>query len=211
MVTRRKQEGGLGIFAFSDFIHSLKITLLNKLFNNSFTHAWKNILMAQLRYPEHLQISVENGLLRNNSFNFTKDLLDCYKECRVRALESCLTFDSCIWGNKNITGLWNRTLWNDNLINKNIIYISDFIDSENINYIRSYENFCNKFALSCSDISKDHYTIIKRAIMDYRTYTCKVKDFTLFDEKTVLSRIINGIITKKPIKGKQIRELLSFF
>ena len=118
---------------------------------------------------------------------YQNHLLDCYNECRVRAVESCLTFDSCVWGNRNITGLWNKILWNDILINKHIFYISDFIDSENNNYMRSYESFCNKYALSCSDISKDHYTNIKRAIMDYRSHTSKVKDFTLFDEKTVLS------------------------
>ena len=211
VVKRRRQEGGLGIFAFSDFIRSLKLTLFNKMFNNTFTHAWKNILVAQLAYPDYLQISIENCMLRNNSFEFTRDLLECYKECKVRAVDSCLTFDSCIWGNKEITGLWNKILWNDILIKKNIIYISDIIDVENNNRIMSYENFCVKYNLSCSDISKDYYSNIKLAIRDYKSHTRNVNDYCLFDEKTVLARIMGGVKIKKPIKGRQIRDLLSTF
>ena len=100
VVTRGRQEGGLAIIALSDFIRSLKLTLLNKIFSNMFAHAWKDIVVSQLKYPDYLQISIENCRLRNNSFEFTRDLLECYKECKSKALASRVTFYACIWGTK---------------------------------------------------------------------------------------------------------------
>ena len=147
--------------------------MLNKIFNNTFVHALKDIVVAQLTYTDYLQISIENCRVRNNSFEFTRDLLECYKECKSKAVASRLTFDACIWGNKEMTGLWNKVLWSDILIKKNIIYISDFIDSENTNCIMSYEKFCSKHILSCADISKDYYTNIRVAIRDYKSHIYK--------------------------------------
>ena len=55
-------------------------------------------------------ISIENCRLRKNSYEFTRDLLECYKECKSKTVASRLTFDACIWGNKEMTGLWNKVL-----------------------------------------------------------------------------------------------------
>ena len=49
VITRSKQEGGLDIFYPIDFILSQKLTLLNKLFNSAFEHAWKDIIVQQLK------------------------------------------------------------------------------------------------------------------------------------------------------------------
>ena len=75
----------------------------------------------------------------------------------------------------------------------------------------SYENFCSKHIFSCADISKDYYTNIRVAIRDYKSHTCNVNNYTLFEEKTVLARIMQGVKIKNPIKGRQIRDLLASF
>ena len=50
IVTRSKEEGGLGMVYPYDFILSLKLTLFNynKLFDDNFNHPWKSIVLRQL-------------------------------------------------------------------------------------------------------------------------------------------------------------------
>ena len=211
VVTRPKQQGGLGIILFNDFMQSQKLTLLNKLFKQKFSHAWKRIIIAQLKYPDHINISVENGLLRNNNFEFAEDLLNCYKGVNSRSVELGYTNNACIWDNADITGLWGRVLWNNILINKNVIYISDFLDDTMNDSIISYEYFCEKYDISCLDFPRDKYSIIKMAIRDYRVHTVKVSDYTSFIENTALSHIVSGLNNNKPIKGKQIRDIWLHF
>ena len=71
IVTRTKEEGGLGMVYPYDFIISFKLTLFNKLFDGNFNHPWKSIVLRQLMYPDHLVVAVENGAARRNC-NFTQ-------------------------------------------------------------------------------------------------------------------------------------------
>ena len=79
----------------------------------------------------------------------------------------------CLWANKEITGLWNWVLWNETLSNKNIIYILNFLNSEQRNSLLFYEGFRLKWNLSMTDISRDSYSNIRVAIRNYRTYIAK--------------------------------------
>ena len=59
---------GLRIFITDDFILSLKLSLIGKIFNQSFSHTWKDIIVInQLRYLDNPLISVENGRVGKNS------------------------------------------------------------------------------------------------------------------------------------------------
>ena len=96
IVTRSKEEGGLGLVYPYDFILSLKLTLFNKLFDDNFNHPWKSIVIRQLMYPDHLVVAVENGAARRNC-NFTQDVLNCYLEWRTRAVaRNGGTIDQCV-------------------------------------------------------------------------------------------------------------------
>ena len=79
IVTRSKEEGGLGLIYPYYFILSLKLTLFNKLFDDNFNNQWKSIVIRQLMYPDHLVVAVENSVARRNC-NFTQDVLNCYLE-----------------------------------------------------------------------------------------------------------------------------------
>ena len=85
IVTRSREEGGLGLVYPYDFILSLKLTLFDKLFDDNFNQPWKSIVLRQLIYPDHLVMTVENGAARRN-YNFTQDVLNCYLEWRTRAV-----------------------------------------------------------------------------------------------------------------------------
>ncbi len=61
VVTRAREYGGLGLFSTHDFILSLKVSLLNKVLDTSFQHNWKDIVINQLKFPDHVKISIENG------------------------------------------------------------------------------------------------------------------------------------------------------
>ena len=130
VVTRSRQEGGLGIFITDDFILSLKLSLIGKIFNQSFSHTWKNILINQLRYPDKPLISVENGRVGKNNI-FAKDLINCHEEWNLKVeAKTAGCVDYCIWGNQLITGMWNKQLWNTNLINRGVLFISQLFKFE---------------------------------------------------------------------------------
>ena len=153
IVTRSKEEGGLGLVYPYDFILSLKLTLFNKLFDDNFNHPWKSIVIRQLMYPDHLVVAVENGAARRNC-NFTQDVLNCYLEWRTRAVaRNGGTIDQCVWGNKEVTGMWNKTLRNSVLLNKGILYISHFLSDERDRSLLSYDQFRNKWNLGFNAIT----------------------------------------------------------
>ena len=56
-------EGGLGLFDFSEFLISLKLTLIKKLIDQKFTHQWKKVFISQLKFPKNIEISIENRKL----------------------------------------------------------------------------------------------------------------------------------------------------
>ena len=80
-----------------------------------------------LKYPNQLLVSVESGVVKSKISMFTRDILNSYSEWRLRALTSYFISNHCVWGNKDITGLWNKVLWNGGLIGKGVIYISNFL------------------------------------------------------------------------------------
>ena len=73
IITRSKQEGGLDLFSFPDFILSLKLTLFNKLFSSNFEHPWKDIFLSQLKYPTQIRVSLESGAVRSMNYKYTSD------------------------------------------------------------------------------------------------------------------------------------------
>ena len=59
-VKRRVNEGGLGLFDFSDFLTSLKLTLIKKVIDPNFAHYWKTIIfIKQLKFSENIEISIK--------------------------------------------------------------------------------------------------------------------------------------------------------
>ena len=45
-------EGGLVLFNFSEFLISLKLTLMKKLIDQTFTHKWKKVLLFSLNFQQ---------------------------------------------------------------------------------------------------------------------------------------------------------------
>ena len=126
IITRNKEHGGLGLFYLSDFIIGLKTSIISKLLNNSFHHTWKEIMIMQLKFPENITISVENGLAKINCL-FTQDVLNCYTEWKISSANAALgSIDHCVWSNPAITDIGSK-LWNNQLIDTGIFYISDFL------------------------------------------------------------------------------------
>ena len=208
VITRTKQEGGLDLFIPADFIMSLKITLFNKLFNSRFKHSWKEILVRQLRYPSQLLVSVECGVVSSIHCKYTHDILYCYSEWKARTVSTEYTINHCIWGNQNITGLWNKVLWNEILIDKGIIYISHFLNNSPSKTMLSYEELCRKYHLLHSDITRNDYSNIRIAVKSFINRYSEEEAFSHIDEDSVLSRIIEN---DRNAKGRQIRTLMSKF
>ena len=208
VVTRSRQEGGLGIFITDDFILSLKLSLTGKIFNQSFSHTWKDIVINQLRYPDNPLISVENGRVGKNSI-FTKDLIDCYEEWKLKvAAKTAGCVDHCIWGNKLITGMWNKQLWNTNLINRGVLYISHLFNLNSPYTTMSYSEFCNRWSCTHEDVSQRDYTMIRWAIKEYmRSSSNTITDIcTETHLSYIITRQNNG-----PVQGHRIRDLMTGF
>ena len=62
VIKRKKDEGGLGLFDFSDYLTSMKMTIIKKILNPKFKHSWKSIFVRQFKFPDQIEISVENAL-----------------------------------------------------------------------------------------------------------------------------------------------------
>ena len=146
IITRNKEHGGLGLFYLSDFIIGLKTSLISKLLNNSLRHTWKEIMIKQLKFPNHITISVENGLAKINC-HFTQDVLNCYTEWKISSANAALgSIDHCVWSNPAITDIGSK-LWNKHLIDKGIFYISDFLSIDQSTLL-NYDMFINKWELT---------------------------------------------------------------
>ena len=75
------------------------------------------------------------------------------------------------------------------------------------NTLLSYEDFCRKWSLLPTDISRNDYTNIRLAVRAYNKNLAKREGFNHIDESITISRITsqdNG----KPIKGRIIREVM---
>ena len=60
VIKRKKDEGGLGLFDFSDYLTtSMKMTIIKKILNPKFKHSWKSIFVRQFKFPGQIEVSVE--------------------------------------------------------------------------------------------------------------------------------------------------------
>ena len=69
-----------------------------------------------------------------------------------------------VWANNKITDIGSR-IWNKELISRDIIYISDFLNSDNS--LMSYKQFRIKWNLEITDISSNAYVDIKMALRNF--------------------------------------------
>ena len=202
IITRNKEHGGLGLFYLSDFIIGLKTSLISKLLNNSFRHTWKEIMIKQLKFPNHITISVENGLAKINC-HFTQDVLNCYTEWKISSANAALgSIDHCVWSNPAITDIGSK-LWNKHLIDKGIFYISDFLSIDQSTLL-NYDMFINKWELTPNTtISKTDYCNI---IMGIRRYNCpSVNNRNIeFVDSNIKLQFLHP--STGQVKGSKIRE-----
>ena len=143
VIEGQTSEGGLGLFDFSEFLISLKLTLIKKLIDQKFTHKWKKVFVSQLQFPTKIEISIENALA-SEKFRIVSDILSCYREWKVRvvtARDGCM--NHVAWENNKITDIGFR-IWNKKLIYREILYISDFINSDNSSVTQGNVSQINK-------------------------------------------------------------------
>ena len=208
VVTRSREEGGLGLFATGDFILSLKLSIINKIFNDSFLHTWKDIIINQFRYPNNPLISIENSLVKRNCM-FACDLVKCYKEWKTKAIEKSGGSENlCVWGSRVLTGMWNKPLWNISLINRGILYVSHFLKQLSPFLLLSFDEFLNKWNLAHHEISEREYTMIRWAIKEYVLPLGNPVDI---NTEIHLSSITNTDNSGAIIRGKKIRELMTSY
>ena len=202
VVKRPIDGGGLDLFLLEDFFISLKSSLLSKIFNDKFSHAWKNIFINQLRQPNHPALCIENSLVKRGC-NFTQDLLTCYSKWREAAAEKLGgSVNHCVWGNSRITDVGAR-LWNMNLINQGIMYITDFLNDSFV--ILNYRDFLSKWGLNVDTISSIEYVNIKMALRRYDCPSIASKSISLVETKINLSFITNRTV----VTGKHFREAIT--
>ena len=147
-------------------------------------------------YPDHLVVAVENGAARRNG-NFTQDIFNCYLEWRTRAAaKNGGTIDQCVWGNKEITGMWNKTLRNSVLLNRGILYFSHFLSYERDRSLLSYDQFRNKWNLGLNDITINEYSDMRLAIKGYSRTTILNDNFNLIAGNVNSHSIVRPVRTK---------------
>ena len=203
VIKRGFNEGGLGLFDFSEFLTSLKLTLIKKIINPNFTHNWKRVFIKQLKFPDKIEISIENALTRDNC-KITKDILMCYTEWKTKVANArgeCI--NHIVWANKEITDIGSQ-MWNETLISRGIKYISDFLAPGNS--VMTYDQFRENWNLSISEISRKQYVDVKMAIRRFNCPTIASRDISQVDRAACLSFFFNdnGSI-KISINGKIIR------
>ena len=197
------------MFVTEDFILSLKLSLIAKIFNKSFAHIWKDVIINQLRYPDHPLISIENCMVKRNCF-FLTDITECYKEWKLKAVAKIGgSVDHCVWGNSEITGMWSKTLWNNFLINKGVLYISHFLNDQNPKVLLSFDEFRERWGLSRDNIAQSEYTMIRWAIREYM----KASNNNVEEINTdiYLSSITSSHDNRGTVKGQKIRDLMTIF
>ena len=55
VIKRKKAEG---LFDFSDYLTSMKMTIIKKILNPEMNHSWKSIFVKQFKFPGQIEISV---------------------------------------------------------------------------------------------------------------------------------------------------------
>ena len=77
----------IGLFEFSEFSTSLKLTLIKKQIDQKLTHKWKNIFVNNLKFTTKIEI------LASKKFRIVSDILSCYREWKisvVTARDGCM-------------------------------------------------------------------------------------------------------------------------
>ena len=184
IIARSKEEGGLGLFRVADFLQSLKLATLSKLFDNNFSHAWKSIVLSSLKYPDFPIISIENNLISRKS-DYIFDLLNCYYGWRKRSAANLNGgIDPCVWHHNMIPPRGSH-IWHSGLIENNILYVSDFIND--MGGLLKY----NEFLLTRNI---DHRVITSR---DYNNiYNC-IKHF---NRPSTTNRDISKVVCSATLK-----------
>ena len=191
---------------FSDFVLGLKVKLLTKLLDTNFHHPWKNIIINQLRFPEHPIISLEAGAVKSNR-SFCKDLVNCFMNWK-QLVAGCRnkTANFCIWGG-GIPGN-SSLLWNNFLISKTILYASDFIDNQG--QILSYNNFRYKFNIRVDSLTKTESAHILLALRNFHSNVDPLKSVKNIDIDISLSILLaDDKITVTMPESKRIREMIA--
>ena len=203
IVIKSKELGGLDMINFKNFIVSLKVKLIFKLFDTNFQHPWKELLTNQLKFPDHLAISIDCGEAARCQYRFTQDLLDCFQYWRsTSSTVKSRTPDLCVWSNKAITDI-GRPLWNDKLIGRKVYAISDFVD--NNGELLSYQQFRIRHNIRKDDLPMADYGSMKLALKRFNTPTNTTKSLNNVDKNLGIRFFINASDEATPRSSKEIR------
>ena len=200
IMTQSRDEGGVSMIDPLHFIYSLKLKLLQKVFDENFSHPWKKIFLKQLLFPDHPIISVENNLYKKDC-HFASNLGNCYMEWKKKSGEingKCI--DHCIWQNSLIKDL-NRKLWHEKLIRYQILYISELVDDEG--NIMNYREFCRaRLGGAHHVVNPKDYGDIRMAIRRFCNTEIPTKNVSNIDSELK----INFFIGTPNIRTHKIRE-----
>ena len=204
IVTQQRDQGGLNMFYPCDFILSLKLKLIQKIFDESFSHSWKDIVLKQLLWPNYPIICFESGLV-NSKYAFTADLVKSLSDWKIKSAENKGTcINHCVWGNSAITDIGSK-LWVPKLVTYNIMYLSDFVNSEG--NVMTYREFCTTTLAGCWHVvTNSEYVNVKMAIRRYSVPTIAHKNLSNINQDLCLSFFTN--YSSQQLKGHTIREML---
>ena len=217
IICRPNCEGGLDLFYPGDFISSLKLTLFSKLLNPNFSHAWKDLVINQLKFPSTPIICIENNLTTRNTgwaHNFVQGYIKWRDICVSKDNSS---INHCIWNNSMIPPIGNP-IKNDYLIDNNVYYISDFLDLNDHNNcyhhndfydnFYDYSAFLDKWQLNPESFSNRNYDDIISAIKTYNWPSRPDRNILNLAEDVTLrffmnSKTVGGCTYN--VKGRDIR------
>ena len=205
IVVQKRENGGLKMIYPKDFFQSMKLKLIEKIGDINFEHKWKDIILNQVKLPEHPGICFENGLVETK-YSFTHDLIRCYnewKEASAKLKNKCI--NHCIWFNSSIKDIGSK-LWVPNLINNNINYLSEFLKKDG--EVMSYEEFCTETLDRCWHIiTKREYVDIKMAIHRFSSNNIPQRNLNNIELKLNLS-FFTELVPRK-LKATVIRDATS--
>ncbi len=202
VVTQPLNLGGINMLYPIDFIDSLKLKLIQKIFDPEFKHHWKDIIRMQFICPEQAYISFENNLV-DSKYGFTKDLCNCYQEWKSKvAMNDGKCINHCIWGNRDFLDLSSKH-WKTKLIEYQLVHLSDFINEDGT--IMTYRDFCiNTLSGSWQVISATEYVNIRMAIRRFHTPSQSTRNVSNIDDEICLRFFTQT--TQRQLRGRRIRE-----
>ena len=115
-------KGSIGLFEFSEFSTSLKLTLIKKQIDQKLTHKWRNIFVNNLKFTTKIEI------LASKKFRIVSDILSCYREWKISVVtarvgcgssgSNVVNFIVCPY--HKITEIGSR-IWNKKLISRGVV------------------------------------------------------------------------------------------